>query len=314
MMLLETSVTAVTLWQRFWAPEFPVYRNALLAGTAIGLTCGVLSVFVVSKRMAFIGQGISHSAFGGAGLAYLLALFVPGLREPLLRDVVVAVFCVGTALVIGRLALGGRVSEDAAIGIALVAAMALGVILLDVRYEVFTRLVAAGRIDPAVGARAPFHDLLFGNLLNVTREEVWLAWGVAAVVLGGVALFFKELVFFAFDSEGATVFGVPARAMHYGLLILLAATILVAMRMLGVILASAFLVLPATIALLWSRRMGPVMAISVGVAVGSLYPGLVFAMWTDFTVGPIVVLALCVALAASYAASRLRLFVRPAVD
>ena len=297
-------VFGLSLWQRLWT--FPFYRNALAAGLAIAVLCGVLSVFVVSRRMAFIGQGISHAAFGGAGLALLLGLFVPWLRGPLARDLVIAAFCVATAAAIGRLAWRGRVSEDSAIGIALVTAMALGVILIDVRYAVFRRLLAAGRADPQLSGATSFHDLLFGNLLNVSRGEVWLAWGVAAVVLGAVAVFYRQVIFFAFDSEGAGVFGVPARAMHYGLLIALAVTVMVAMRMMGVILAGAFLVLPASIAMLWSQRMGPVVAISVGVAAGSLAPGLAIAVYTDFTVGPVIVLVLCVALGLSYAARACR--------
>ena len=211
----QTPVMAASLWARFWDPAFPIYRNGLLAGMAIAVVCGVLSVFVVSKRMAFIGQGISHAAFGGAGLAYLVGALAAGLGGSLARDLIVAGFCVVTALVIGRLAWRGRVSEDSAIGIALVAAMALGVVFLDLRR----------RRVPAAGPVANLHDLLFGNLLYVTPTDVWVSWGLAAAVLGGVTLFYKELLFFAFDREGAEVFGVPASWLHYGLLVALAATI-----------------------------------------------------------------------------------------
>jgi hypothetical protein len=116
---------AQTVWQRFWQYQF--YQNALAGGVAIALLCSVLSVFVVLKRVAFAGQGISHAAFGGAGLALLLELFLPPLRMPILRDAVIAAFCVITALVIGRIARQRRLGEDSAIGICLVAAMALGV-------------------------------------------------------------------------------------------------------------------------------------------------------------------------------------------
>jgi len=301
---LASPALAVSLWGRLWTVD--PFRHALLAGTAIALLCGVLSVFVVSKRMAFIGQGISHAAFGGAGLALLAGLFVPWLRTPHGRDLVIAVFCVATALVIGGLTRRGRVSEDSAIGITLVVAMALGILLLDLRSEVFEYLLRRGRIDPRLGGRAPFHDLLFGSLITVSRSDVWLAWGVTVVVLGAVALFYKELLFFAFDSEGATVFGVPAAAVHYGLLVALAVTIMLAVRMMGVILAGAFLVLPATIALRWSRRMRPVLIISASVAVGSLIPGIAVSVQANLTVGPVIVLVLCVVLAASYALNGLR--------
>jgi zinc transport system permease protein len=302
--LPNTPPLAATLWERFWS--IPVYQNALAAGMALAIICGLLSVFVVAKRMAFIGEGISHSAFGGAGLAYLLAVFVPFLREPHGRDLVIGLFAVTTALVIGRMAWRSHVSEDSAIGIALVAGMALGVVFLDLRLRAIESVQARGPLDPRLGGRPPLEDLLFGNLLNVTTADVPVVWGVAAAVLIVGALLFKELVFFAFDSEGATVFGVPAAAIHYGLLIALAVTVMVALRLLGVILASAFLVLPATVALLWSRRMGPVLAISAGTAVGSLVCGLALAMWLDFSVGPMVVLTLVAVLGMSSLAGRIR--------
>ena len=283
---------AATIWERF--RDFPFYQHGLLAGVAVAVTCGLLGVFVVSKRMAFIGQGISHAAFGGAGLAYLLAVYVEGLGTPLGRNLMVGGFCVATALAIGRLARRRRVSEDSAIGIALVAAMALGVILLDVRAIVSSVPVP------------PLHDLLFGNLLQVTVEDVWAAWAVALVVVGAAALFFKELLFFAFDSEGAEVFGVPAGAVHYGLLAALAVTIFVTMRLMGVILASALLILPATVAMLLSRRLYPVLAISVATGAGSLILGLFVAMETDLTVGPVVVMVLCAVLAVSHLVRKLR--------
>ena len=299
-----TSPLAATLWARFWS--VPCYRYGLSAGIALALVCGLLSVFVVSRRMAFIGEGISHSAFGGAGLWYLLALVLPFMRGDLVRDLVVGLFCIATAVIIGRMAWRGHVSEDSAIGIALVAGMALGVLFVDLRSGLYAAMRARGAVPEGVVARVPFEDLLFGNIVYVTATDLWWAGGLAAVVLLAAALFFKELIFFAFDSEGATVFGVPAQAIHYSLLVVLAATIMIAMRMLGVILASAFLVLPGTIAFRWSHRMWPVVAISMAAAAASVFVGLFLSILTNFTVGPVVVMTLCAFLAASHLINRLR--------
>ena len=106
-----------SLWERFWA--FAFYQHALLAGVMVALACAVLSVFVVHRRMAFIGEGISHAAFGGISIALLLELVFPSLRHPLLRQGIVAVFCVGTAILMGRIGRQRRVGTDSAIGIAL---------------------------------------------------------------------------------------------------------------------------------------------------------------------------------------------------
>src|SRR5687767_6288361 len=99
----------------------PYTRNALLASAALALACSVLSLFVVARRWAFIGEGISHSGFGGAGTAWLLALFAPSLDRPAVVYGCVVLFCVLTALAVGRLSRGQRVTSDAAIGIFLVA-------------------------------------------------------------------------------------------------------------------------------------------------------------------------------------------------
>src|SRR3954462_8611215 len=106
--------------------DHPVY-NTLLTATSLALACGVLRVIVVARRWAFIGEGISHSGFGGAGAAWLLMLAVPALATAAwLPYVAAVVFCLATALAIGWLSRGSRVSSDTAIGIFLVASLAFG--------------------------------------------------------------------------------------------------------------------------------------------------------------------------------------------
>jgi ABC-type Mn2+/Zn2+ transport system permease subunit len=276
---------AVSVWSRFMDHAF--YHHALIAGLAMAVACAVLSVFVVYKRMAFIGQGISHAAFGGVGAAMLLQVYLPALETPLLRDAVIAVFCVATALLIGRFSRGRQVSEDSAIGICLVAAMALGMLLLDLRQ--------------GMGYTPSFHSILFGSILHIPRAAVWVACLEAAVVVTLVVAFFKELVFFACDEEAAEAFGVPTGAIYYGLLVCIAVTIVVAMRLLGVILCSALLVLPGTIAGLWSHRIGHVTWIAALAAAVCVTAGLFLAIASGtLSTGPLIVLTLCAALALSW--------------
>jgi ABC-type Mn2+/Zn2+ transport system permease subunit len=275
---------AVSVWSRFLDHAF--YHHALIAGLAMAVACSVLSVFVVSKRMAFIGQGISHAAFGGVGAALLLQVYLPVFEMPLLRDAVIAVFCVGTALLIGRFSRGRGVSEDSAIGICLVAAMALGMLLLDLRR--------------GMGYTPSFHSILFGSILHIPGTAVWAACVQAAVIVALVLAFFKELVFFACDEESAQAFGVPTGAIYYGLLVCIAVTIVVTMRLLGVILCSALLVLPGSIAGLWSHRIRPVTWIAVVSAAGSVAAGLFLSIASGtLSTGPLIVLTLCAVLALS---------------
>ncbi len=300
------AIASTGLWQRFL--DNPFYHNALAGGLAIALMCSVLSVFVVLKRMAFIGQGISHAAFGGVGVALLAGLIFQGARPVLVRDGIIACFCVGAALIIGFLTRRGRLAEDTAIGIILVSAMALGVVLLDARGRLLDWLIATGRLQRGqIGYTPGFHDILFGNILFISRQEVILAWLMAAAVVAFVAGLFKELVFFAFDEEAARVFGVPTGALYYGLLVLLGLAVVVAMRSLGVILAAGLLVLPGASARLLSGRIGWVTVLSAVVGVAGLTVGLFLSIYLRFlSPGPVIVLTLAGIFALSYAARRLR--------
>lgn len=274
---MTCALAEASVWQRFCEHAF--YQEAMLGSVAIALACSVLSVFVVLKRMAFIGQGISHAAFGGVGVALLAGLVLDAARPALARDGIIACFCVAAAVVIGWLSRRGRLGEDTAIGIILVAAMALGVVLLDVRGRVLEWLIATGRLARGeVGYTPSFHEILFGNIFFIGRGEIILAWVLAAAVVVAVALLFKQLVFFAFDEEAAAAFGVRTGALYYGLLVFLGLAIVAAMRGLGVIMASALLVLPAAAARLWSDRIGRVTWIAAGIGVGGVAGGLLLSI------------------------------------
>lgn len=305
-MMRMNLLAAASVWERFW--EFPFYQHALLGSLPIALTCGVLSVFVVLRRMTFIGQGISHSAFGGAGLALLLTLVFPTMRYPLARDALVAGFCVITAVLIGRLGRQRHVHEDSAIGICLVGAMALGLLLIDVRTIGFQHLREAGRLDDfALGYTPPIHSLLFGDVLSIPSGELPVVWGVCLAIFVALMAVYRELVFFSFDPEGAGVFGVRTSLLYYGLLIALSISIVAAMRFLGVILGSALLILPGASAALWSRRIGRVTLLSVVFGIGGVTAGIFLAIWLEgLSTGPVIVLALCLWFAVSFLTSWVR--------
>jgi zinc transport system permease protein len=273
----------------FW----DLYGVQFLGGLAVAAVCSVLSVLVVLKRMSFIGEGIAHAAFGGVGVALLAGVALPALRPELARDGVVAVFCVLAALGIGWTARRARMAEDTSIGIWLVAAMALGVVLLDVRAQWVASLAQSGSLQGDIGYTPTFESLLFGDMLFISPGEVAAAWVLTAAVLLAMAMFYKELVFFAFDDEAARAFGVPTTAIYYGMLVALSLAVVVAMRSLGVILAAALLILPGATARLWSRRITLVLLASAFVGVGGLAAGFVLSVQLGvLSTGPVIVLTL----------------------
>lgn len=245
--------------------ELAFMQRALLAAVAIGLVCGALGFFVVLRRLAFIGVGISHSAIGGVALAIVLGW--PPLGTA-------GVFAIAVALAIARLARSGRLSEDAAIGIFFSGSMALGVVLFSLRR----------------GYQQDLFGYLFGNVLAITAGELALLAVAGAAVLLALALLFRPLLFLAFDEEVARAYGQPVAALEAGLLVLLAVTVVIGVRLVGVILIEALLVVPAATATLWAShyRAQIVLAMSLGAGAGVL--GLAAAYAFDLAAGGAIVL------------------------
>lgn len=197
-------------------------QRALIGGLTVSLICSVLSLFVLLKRLAFAGIGISHAALGGVAVGLVTGI------SPFLSALGV---CVGTAFGIGALSRRGRMHEDMSIGILTTGIMAFGVVLMGF----------------SGSYRGDLFSYLFGNILAVSREQLLGLFGVAVLVLGFVLLFFKELLFVSLDEEVAQVTGLPARTLYYGLLVSIACTVVAAIHVVGLVLASALLVVPAAI-------------------------------------------------------------------
>lgn len=207
-------------------PEILSYtfmQRALLASVLIGTVSAVIGVYVVLRGLSFIGAGIAHASFGGVALGFLLG------TNPVLTAVV---FCLLTAWGIAWTSRRAEVREDTAIGIFFAATMALGIL--------FIGLMKGYNVD--------LFGYLFGSVLSVTRADLWLSGLLAVGVLLTVGLFFKELLFITFDPEMARVSGLPAGALYVLLLSLMALTIVLSIKVVGIILVSALIVIPAAAA------------------------------------------------------------------
>lgn len=273
--------------------DYPdLFWPACLAAVALALLCSMLSVLVVLKRMAFIGQGISHAGFGGIGLAAVFGLASASLSPgaTIAQFVVVLAFCIASALGVGILSSPqkqGETHEDTAIGIVLVLSMAIGSVLVGI-----------------YSPRFQWESFLFGYLLNTGWADAWVAVGVSAGVLGALFWARRPLAFWAFDPRAAEAFGVRTGAVRVLLLVLLAVATVTAMRLAGVVLASALLILPGAASLKLSSRFGVVMGLSVACAVAGVLAGLVLSFETNWPPGPSIVFALTAVYLASSVAGR----------
>ncbi|MEZ6244155.1 MAG: metal ABC transporter permease [Phycisphaerales bacterium] len=278
-----------------FTPELAsTYWAIVVAGLAIAVFAGALSVLVVVKRLAFIGQGVSHAAFGGVGLAYLIGVGAGsdlGGRFALLG--VLLAFSLAAALGIAWLGERSGARTDTAIGIVLAVSMALGFVLLR----------EAGARAAATGSPAPpaIEGVLFGSVVTVTWLDAWIAVGTAALLLGAMFLARRPMLFWAFDERVCEAFGAPGAKMKILLLCLLAIAVVVTVKLAGVVLATALFVLPGAISLRLADRLWVVIGVSIVAAVVGVLGGLVISFESNLQVGPGVVLAL----AAMYALSML---------
>lgn len=240
-------------------------QRAFLAGLLAGAICSLLSFFVVMRRLSFAGAGIAHAAFGG--LAIGLATGLPPLWSAL-------VFSLAVALLIGLVRSRRQHAEDTNIGIFFAASMALGVLVLS-RQEVY---------------HADVFGYLFGNILTITRADLALIGAAGAVILLTLALFFREMLFLSFDEEAARAAGLPTRALELLLLALLALAIVVTIRVTGVILVSALLVIPAAAAGQLSDNYRFVLGGALACGIFSNLAGLVIAYRVDLPPGATIVM------------------------
>ncbi len=247
----------------FW--QYAFMQRALIGGVMIGLLTAVIGVYVVLRGMSFIGAGVAHASFGGVALGFLLGI------DPLWAAVA---FCLAVAWGIGAVTRRGGIKEDTAVGIFFASTMAFGVLLIGLMQ----------------GYNVDLFSYLFGSILAVTAADLRMVLGVGALVLLTVALFYKEFLFITFDPETARVNGLPEPALYYLLLALIALTIVVSIKVVGIVLVSALLVTPAAAAYQLSRSFGKMMALSAFFGVVSVWVGLIASYYLNTASGATVVL------------------------
>ena len=240
-------------------------QTAALAAILVAITCATLGVYVVLRRMAFIGDALAHTVLPGLVIAYLNSWNLFG-------GAIVA--GIATALAIGWLSHRQEVREDTAIGILFTGMFALGVLLIS-----------------TVRSFKDFTHMLFGYILGVTDQQLWIIAIIALVVVVVLALFHKELELTSVDPTYAEVIGLQASKMRYLLLVLMALAVVSAIQAVGVVLTSALLVVPAAAASLLTKRLLPMMLLAVTIALFASFAGLYASFYLDVASGASIVLA-----------------------
>lgn len=235
-------------------------RHAVLAGLLASVACGVIGSLVVVNRVVFVAGGISHAAYGGVGLAFFLGLPV----LPVTIAFSVAVSAVMAAVTFGR---GER--ADTVVGVLWAAGMAFGIILVDVTH----------------GYNVDLMSFLFGSILAVPVSDLWLMLGLDALLAVVVAFWYRGLAAMSFDAEFAGLRGVPVRFLHFLMLAMIAASIVMIIRVVGLILVIALVTIPPYLAERRCRSLGAMMCLAALYAAVFCMAGLGLSYAFDLTSG-----------------------------
>lgn len=265
--------------------EYQFFVRGIIAATVVGALCGLIGVYVVLRKMSYIGHGLSHAIFGGAVVSYVMSFnFYLG----------AGIWGFLSALLINATTKRRTfIAADAAIGIITTASFALGVALIS-RYRSFTR---------------SFDAALFGNILGVTENDLIAIVAVTAMTFAAVFLLYRRLLFTTFDPEVAPFFGVNTAWIDTMFSLILAGAVVVSLQVLGATLIAATLVIPPVTARLLTDNFARMMALSVIIGATCGFVGIYVSFYADIASGASIVLVAAGAFAAAmlYTAVRNRL-------
>ena len=262
------------------ALSYEFLRNAVLAGVLASVLCGVIGTFVVVKKLAFIGDGISHAAFGGMGLCFFLGI------DPLLGAIPVALAC---ALTLGAVDRETIRSYDALIGVLWAVGMAVGVVF----------------VYKTPGYAPNLMTYLFGNILLVTRRDLLAILILAVSVLATLAYFLQGDRRRGLRRGVRAGAGLPVRLLMALLLGMIALSVVILIQVVGIILVVALLTVPSVISLMLWKDLRSVLLGSVGIGVGITLGGLLLSFQYDLPSGPAIILLGAVLLIGVYARKKI---------
>jgi manganese/iron transport system permease protein len=246
--------------------------RALIVAVIVGVMCPVAGVYVVTRGLGFMSDGLAHSVLPGV---VAVAIFGTAAASVFAGGIPVAIIM---ALLSGYLIKRAGVSEDASVGILFAPLFAMGVIMISVA------------VSQGVSVQVRLEDLLLGNVLGVSSVEMYITLGVAGAVMLTLCALHKELVFSNFDPTGASVVGLPTEKLEYLLLTLLSMVVVIALQAVGVILVISMLITPAAAALQITRSFSGAMLAAAIIGVASGVAGLYLSYHFNLPSGPVMAL------------------------
>lgn len=252
--------------------QYGYLSNAFIACILSGITCGIIGTYVVCRRMVFLAGGITHASFGGLGIAFFFG------ANPIGGAMM---FAIVSALGIEWAGNRGRIREDSAIGIIWSVGMAIGALFMNLR---------PGYTSGDLSA------FLFGSIVTVTRNDVFALAGLTCMVLAGALLWLRPIMYVAFDREFAHSRGIPTRTISYLMAVIVAITIVLSIRIMGIVLLISLLTMPVVIVNTFSRSYRALALVAPIVAVTGNIAGLVASYEYEVPPGAAIIFILTVTL------------------
>lgn len=246
--------------------QYGFMQRSLVIAILVGIVCAIVGSYLMVQRLALLGDAISHSVLPGLAIAFILG-----------ANIFIGAFIAGvlSTVIIAWIKARSTIKEDAAMGIVFSAFFALGITLITIVQK-------DNKID--------LNHFLFGNILGVTAADAIDTAFIVALVLLVVVFFYKELLFYTFDPLGAQATGLPVNLLNFGLMVLIALTIVASLKAVGVVLVLSLLITPASTAYLLVTRLHQVMILGAIIGVISSISGMYLSYFYNLPSGPAIVL------------------------
>ena len=252
------------------ALSYGFVQKAIIAGIAVALICSFMGTFLVLRRYALFGDGIAHVAFGGVAVGLFLGVF------PLWTAFLVSI---SGALGLQKLRQSTKISGDAAVAVVLVSGLAVGVIL----------------VSSSGGFSVDLFSFLFGSILLISNEDTIMILGISAGIIGTLVILQKQFFQLTFDEEQTKLAGLPVTLLNYAFVVLASITVVTSMRLVGILLISALIVLPNITAMMFGKGFKKTIGISMLISVASVISGILLSYYYNVAPsGTIVVIAVAI--------------------
>jgi zinc transport system permease protein len=249
------------------ALSYGFMQKALIAGIAVGLICSFMGTFLVLRRYSLFGDGIAHVAFGGISVGLFLGVF------PLWTAFIVSIF---GGLGLQKLRQSTKISGDAAVAVVLVSGLAVGVIL----------------VSSSGGFSVDLFSFLFGSILLISNEDTIMILAISAGIIATLTILQKQFLHLTFNEEQAKLVGLRTTLLNYAFVVLASITVVTSMRLVGILLISALIVIPNITAMMFGKGFKKTVCISMGISVISVIGGILLSYSLNLAAsGTIVVIA-----------------------